>query len=333
MSSETFGQRLRRLRAAAGLSQSRLARLVPISQSSLSRYESDTQAVDDERIAARLDELVGAGGTLRALLHPSAAGLVLSDEDRARIAHHAEHPSRIDGGTVSALADLLAAQRRLDDTLGPEIILPASLAQMDTVRALLPAARGPHRDALAEVAAEYVQFAGWLHAESRGDERAVELLGQAELLADEAGSGILAAQAANFRGYVARQRGNPRGVVRWFLAEHHTPGAHIAQRVGAAAQAAHGYAQLGERDEALRLMDTAGRLLDEAAREEPPRTAYWLTPTFHRLNFGLTHLALADHATAADHFAAGFGGLPADQLDAEWTAEYRHAWNAAENAK
>lgn len=331
--SETFGQRLRRLRAAAGLSQSQLARLVPISQSSLSRYESGSQAIDDAQVAARLDELVGGDGTLRALAHPSASELVLTDDDRDRIARHLEHPSRIDGGTVSALADLLAAQRRLDDTLGPEIILPASMSQMETVRALLPSARGPHREALAEVAAEYVQFAGWLHAETRADERAVVLLGQAEELADEAGSGILAAQAANFRGYVARQRGNSRGVVRWFLAEHHTPGAHIAQRVGAAAQAAHGYAQLGERDEALRLMDTAGRLLDEAVREDAPRTAYWLTPTFHRLNFGLTHLALADHATAADHFATGFGGLPDDQQGAEWTVEYRQAWDAARDAQ
>lgn len=331
--SETFGQRLRRLRCAAGLSQSQLARLVPISQSSLSRYESDTQAVDDQAVAARLDELLGAAGTLRALAYPNAAELVLTDDDRERIARHLEHPSRIDGGTVTALGDLLAAQRRLDDVLGPEIIIPGSISQMEILRGLLPHARGPHRAALAEVVAEYVQFIGWLYAETRADERAVALLGQAEELADEAGSGELAAQAANFRGYVARQRGNARGVVRWFLAEHHTPGAHVAQRVGAAAQAAHGYARLGERDEALRLMDVAGRLLDEAARLDPPRTAYWLTPTFHRLNFGLTHLALADHATAADHFVAGFAGLPEDQQRAEWTAEYRLAWDAAREAR
>ncbi|WP_307831970.1 helix-turn-helix transcriptional regulator [Prauserella cavernicola] len=42
---ETFGQRLRRLRSEAGLSQSQLARMVPISQASLSRYESERQAV------------------------------------------------------------------------------------------------------------------------------------------------------------------------------------------------------------------------------------------------------------------------------------------------
>ncbi|WP_141999957.1 helix-turn-helix transcriptional regulator [Amycolatopsis cihanbeyliensis] len=41
--SEGFGQALRRLRQAAGLSQPELARRVPISQSSLSRYEWRTR--------------------------------------------------------------------------------------------------------------------------------------------------------------------------------------------------------------------------------------------------------------------------------------------------
>lgn len=117
--------------------------------------------------------------------------------------------------------------------------------------------------------------------------------------------------------------------MRWFLTEFQTPGAHIAQRVGAAAQAAQGYGMLGERDEALRLLDTAGDLIDQAAREEPPATAYWLTPTFHHLNIGLAHLALADYAAAADHLVTRLDGLPEDQQSAEWTGEYRAALESA----
>jgi transcriptional regulator with XRE-family HTH domain len=66
---ETFGQALRRLREEAGMSQPQLARLAHISQSSLSRYESDLQGVSS-RMAARLDSLVRAGGELSALLSP-----------------------------------------------------------------------------------------------------------------------------------------------------------------------------------------------------------------------------------------------------------------------
>ncbi|WP_007024436.1 helix-turn-helix transcriptional regulator [Saccharomonospora iraqiensis] len=327
---DSFGQTLRRLREAAGLSQPELARRVPISQSSLSRYESDRQAVAPE-VAARLDDVLGAGGSLVAARPPSA-GEVLTRDDRDRIAHHISYPSRVDGCTVRALADLLAAQRRLDDTLGPTPLISSTLAQVDTVTGMARHATGTHRDDLLEVAAEWVQFAGWLHAEARHDGEATRFLAEAEHLADAAGSGILAAQAANFRGYLARQQGNARGVVRWFLAEHLTPGAHIAQRVGAAAQAAHGHALLGERDTALRLLDVAGGLLDDAAREDPPRTAYWLTPTFHRLNLGLAHLALGDHHTATDHLAAGLDALPPDQQTAEWTREYRSALDTAHSA-
>lgn len=97
----------------------------------------------------------------------------------------------------------------------------------DIVTGMVSQARGAHRGELVKVAAEYVQFAGWLHAETRHDPEAAHLLTDAEELADEADDGTLAAQVANFRGYLARQRGNARGVVRWFLAEHNTPGAQL----------------------------------------------------------------------------------------------------------
>jgi transcriptional regulator with XRE-family HTH domain len=328
---ETFGEALRRLREAAGLSQPQLAKRVPISQASLSRYEHGRQAVDP-RTADRLDELLNAGGALRAVLPADAVELALTADDRARVAHTLDHPSRIDRPAVSALGAVLAAQRRLDDALGPRLILPATMAQLATVTDLLRNAGGPHRDALAEVVAEYTQFAGWLNAEVRNDHQAVRLLTEAEQLADEVDNGTLAAQAANFKGWLARQQQRPRAVVRWFSAAHHTPGAHAAQRVGDAAQAAQGYADLGKRDEARRMLDVAGSLLDVAAREQPPGTAYWLTPTFHRLNIGLAHLSLGEHTDAADHIAAGLDGLPAEQQDAQWSVEYRQALDTARSA-
>jgi transcriptional regulator with XRE-family HTH domain len=327
---ESFGAKLRRLRRAAGLSQPRLAKLVPISQTSLSRYEHDKQAVDPI-VADRLDELLNAGGQLRGSL-PERATDVLTSDDRSRIRHSLRYPSRVDAATVTALAEVLAAQRRLDDTLGPALILRATLEQQVTVTGMLRHAEGPHRDALAAVVAQYAQFEGWLHAELRHDRAAVRLLGDAERLADELGDGELAAQAANFRGWLARQQGSPLAVVRWFLAAHHTPGAHPAQRLGDAAQAAQGYATLGERDEARRLLGVAVDLIEVADRELPPDTAYWLTPTYHRLNIGLAHLALDEHNPAAAHLSAGLASLPAEQAGAEWTREYQAALSVAREA-
>lgn len=319
--SETFGDALRRLRQQAGLSQPEVARRVPISQSSLSRYESGLQAVD-EPTAARLGEVLGARGELLQFFPQLDVGPLNADE-RDRIAYSARFPSRIDTAAIDALSASLAAQRRLDDVIGPEPLIPASLAQTAMVTRLLREVEGPHRLELAKVASEHVQFAGWLHAEVRRDADAVRLLTEAEDLADEGDDGTLAAQAANFKGYLARQQGRPRAMVRWFMNAFQAPGAHVSQRIGDAIQAAQGYARLDERDTALRLLDTADGMLDVAAREEPPGTAYWLTPTFHRLNSGLAHLALGDYANAVDHLRTGLDNLPADQQGAEWTDEYR----------
>lgn len=331
MVDESFGDALRRLRAAAGLSQPALARLVHVSQSSLSRYESGLQAVD-EPTADLLDKALGAGGTLLALLPAAELGPLTTDE-RDRIAYGMKYPGRLDAATVDALADSLAAQRRLDDVIGPKPLIPATLAQTAMVTGLLREAEGPSRTALLRVAAEYVQFAGWLHASARNDRDAVSMLADAEDLADEADDGTLAAQAANFRGYLARQQGRSRAVIRWFMTAHLTPGASTAQRIGDAAQAAQGYAGVGEADTARHLLDTAGGLLEKSAREDPPGTAYWLVGDFHRLNIGLAHLALGDHDDAVDHLGTGLANLPPDQQGAEWSKEYRTALEQAEASR
>ncbi|MFL6145716.1 MAG: helix-turn-helix transcriptional regulator [Labedaea sp.] len=328
---DTFGDALRRLREQAGLSQPGLARQVPISQSSVSRYESGLQA-PDEVTAARLDEILGARGELLQLLTEFDVGPLNADE-RERIAYSVRFPSRIDAATIDALAESLAAQRRLDDVIGPEPLIPASLAQMAMVTRVLREVDGPHRLDLTKVASEHVQFAGWLHAEARRDAEAVRLLTDAEDLADEADDGTLAAQAANFKGYLARQQGRPRAMVRWFLNAFHAPGAHVSQRIGDAIQAAQGYARLNERERALQLLDTADGMLDEAVHEEPPGTAYWLTPTFHRLNSGLAHLALGDYANAVDHLRTGLANLPDGQQGAEWTNEFREGMEQANAAR
>ncbi len=330
--SETFGQALRRLRLAAGLSQPALARKVHVDQGSVSRYENDRQS-PAPNVVHHLDDVLGSGEQLRLLASGNTAPDVLNLDDCERLGRVFEHPRRLDGGTVTALAEVLAAQRRLDDVLGPEPLITATLAHMSTASNLVRQVSGPHREALAEVAAEWVQFAGWLHAEARRDQEALRLLAAAEHAADEIGNGALAAQAANFRGYVARQQENWRGVARWFLTEHHTPGASIHQRVGAAAQAAHGVGQLGDLEVARRLLDIADGLLEESGRHPAPRTAYWLSPTFHSLNLGLAHLALASYDTAADHLGTGLDGLPVDQHDAMWTGEYRKALERARVAR
>ncbi|GAB3808094.1 helix-turn-helix domain-containing protein [Micromonospora zhanjiangensis] len=321
-----FPARLRELRTARGLSVRDLARRAHFSKTHVHDLETGRHRPTLDA-ARHLDDVLEAGGTLAALVIPPPA--VTTPDDDERIGYVLARPSRLDAASVRALADTLAAQRRLDDALPAPVMLPWAVPQWRTVVELARQAGGPQAAELHPVAAEWTQFVGWLHAEARNDAEAIRVLTDAADQADAVDSGPLAAQVENFRGYLERQRGNARGIVRHFLTAYHTPGATALQRVGDAVQAAHGYALLGDPAAARRLLGEASDLTDAAESETAPAAAYWLTPTFSRMGIGLAHQALGDNVTAADNLRAGLDSLPADQRDAEWTTEYRQALASA----
>jgi transcriptional regulator with XRE-family HTH domain len=321
---DDFADLVRRALHDRGYSMRAAAHAINYDLAYLSRVLNGKQQ-PSPKLAKALDDLLGADGAL--------AGTVLDADDLSRVADSVAKPYLLDAGTVDALAGVLSAYRRLDDTVHARVAIPAALAQMREVTRLLKDSRGPHRDRLAEVASEFVQFGGWLLAQDRQDVKAVRLLNEAVDLADEIGNGTLAAQALNFKGYLARRQGRPQGVARWYSAAAFTPGAHPAQRLGDMLQAAAGLAELGATDEALRMMENAERLTDVAAAVPPPETAYWLTPEFNRLNMGLASLGLGRYGDAVDHITAGLEGLPDELRDAPWTWEHRDALRRAAEAR
>ncbi|WP_434742582.1 helix-turn-helix domain-containing protein [Micromonospora sp. SH-82] len=321
-----FPTHLSRLRTRCGMSLRDLARHIHCSKSYVHDLESG-RARPTRAVATQLDRVLQAAGVLAAMVVDTPA--VTTPDDDQRIAYVAAHPTRLDVQTVALLADVLAAQRRLDDVVAATLMLPSAVPQWRVTQDLAAEAQGQHATELRAIAAEWTQFVGWLRAEARHDAEAVRVLIEAADQADAVGSGVLAAQAENFRGYVERQRGNARGIVRHFLAAYQTPGASPLQRIGDGVQAAHGYALLGDRNSAERLLHEASDLTEQADSEVVPPSAYWLTPTFGRMNIGLAHLALGNATAAADNLQAGLGGLPFDQRDAEWAQEY---WGALTTA-
>ena len=253
----------------------------------------------------------------------------LDEEALGRVHWLVNQAGRVDASSVNAFARILAAHRRLDDVVGAQALVELTRAQARTATMLADQARGPHAHALRLVAAEWVQFDGWLHASTGRFKTALPLLDQAEAAAQELNAPTLLAQARNFRAYIHRRRGDVPGLVLHFRAAYTTAGAHPAQRVGDAIQAAHGHALLGERDQARRLLEEASALAETAEGMAPPRTAYWLTPTFQHLSLGLAHLGLGEKDVAADRLRTGLDGLPPDQQNADWTKEYRQALSQA----
>lgn len=302
----------------SGYSMTAAARAINYDLAYLSRVLNGKQG-PSPRLAHALDKLVGAGGTL--------ADVALNAEEASRVGHAVARPSRLDAATVTALGDVLAAQRRLEDRIGAGPLSAPTLAQLENVALLAKEGRGPQRSAMLAVAAEWHQYAGWLHASVRSDSEALRLLSMAEDLSDEAGDGIVAAVAVSFKGYVARQRGNYRGVVRASYAALNTPGGHPAQQAFDTLQAATGHAGLGDRERARRLLGEAAEASTRIG--EPPGILYWYSPEFFQMNIGMVSLSLGDQRMAAACLDEGLRGLPTEQQGADWTQEYRSALREA----
>lgn len=320
-----FPTRVRELRHERGLSLRDLAGAAYIGKSTLSEIENGHHAPCPET-ALHLDRALDAAGELAAMVTMAPEP---DPEHQARVQYVVSQPMRLDRKAVDALGEVLAAHRRLDDVLDAQMLLSAADAEWRTVSQLADQARGPAVAEMRRLAATWTQYYGWLLAEARRDADAVRVLIEAGEQADAVDDGQLASQVENFRGYLERQRGNPRGIVRHFIAAYHTPGSSILQRVGDAAQAAHGFALLGDRSRAEQLLGEASDLTESADGVPAPEIAYWLSPGFTRMGIGLVWLALGDNTRAADHLRSGLESLPAGFADAEWAQEYRTALDEA----
>ncbi|MDH2388730.1 helix-turn-helix transcriptional regulator [Streptomyces sp. HNM0663] len=339
-----FSDLARRALRDNGYSMRAAARATGYDVGYLSRVLNGKQKPSPQ-LAEALDHLLGVDGALTELVS------TLNTDDRARFAHCLAHPSRVDDDAVRALGDVLAAQRRLDDALGSAVLLGPTTVQLSTLETLVSeSGKSGNADVglrLRAVVAEWIRFAGWLHASLRKDQEAVRLFVKAEELADEANDPVTAALAISFRGYVARQRGNWPGVVRASIAARESPGAHYVQRTFDTLQAAQGHAGLAEavarmegvgqqrhHEDARRMLDTASSMIENMTGDKaaPPPSVYWYSPTFFRMNIGMVHFGLGDWSEAAENLGAGVAGLPPEHMNAEWTEEYKAALTRAKNA-
>ncbi|WP_326595420.1 helix-turn-helix domain-containing protein [Streptomyces sp. NBC_01803] len=272
--------------------------------------------------AAYLSRVLNGRQAPSAALQRSLTELLDLDEDDERTEYVMLHPTRLDRAAVDALAGALAAQRRADDVVGPMPLLPAAETHRTVLLGLLSHARGPERDALAEVVAEHCAFLGWLHVQMRSD-RAVSVLREGEQIAREIGSGPLIAQSRNFLACHWRTRGDHRQAAQHFDAVTRTEGVHLTQRAANTARAAEQTAKAGDKTAARTLLRAAERLGERAANQTPPEAAYWLRgQAFQLLNQGIAHAAIGDEKTAREHIAAGLAGVAAEHLSAPWISDY-----------
>ncbi|MGH3328800.1 MAG: helix-turn-helix domain-containing protein [Streptomycetales bacterium] len=212
---------------------------------------------------------------------PRNGGPITPDEEE-RLVAAARAPSRLDARAVDSLATVLAEQRLLEDHIGSEPLVEPVRAQLATLERLVTDARGPVRSRVLDVAAQWAQFAGWLHTTTGRLAEAYPMYDRALEWTTEADDPNMIATALSMKGHAAWVAGKAGPVVGLSQAAQRSSAASPGVRALAAQQEARGYAMMGEGDSTDRKLDAATTLILLAAehREDEPAWVYFFNPDF-----------------------------------------------------
>lgn len=323
---QNFARVLRQLRAETGMSQRQLARQVPISQATLSRYESGSIAAD-AGTAARLDELLGAGGRL----HLLTAGD--DDVDQERLSYVRCRPRTVDRATLDSMSAVLASTRTLEDMIGAAPVLQPVRGHLRFVETLVRDAHGPIRRDVVDQAGQWAEFAGWLHTAVERYDEAGRWFSRSLEWSIEAEDDDLAATVWSFKGHVAWLLGHPGPTIGLSQVARRYRGIYTGQLAYDTLQEARGHAALGDTCQVERLVDESRHLADDAVTTLPgaPPWHYYRSPAFWDLERGRALYMLPGRAQKAiDHLTAGLEALPPEQTSADWVSAYRRDLEAAQ---
>lgn len=324
-----FGDELRRLLGGRGMTLREAARRAHCDSGYLSKLARGERPPPGPALAATLDRLLRADGALVAAAAAARPDDIPGPEGRAQIAHARHQPRRVSTGAVDALAAVLAVQRHAEDVLGSAAVLPAVSVQLNqTITPMVIGARGPLRPAVVEMAAQWAQYAGWLHASQRQAGAASRLFDRGLEWAVEAASVNLISEIVSMKGQLAWMVGQPGPVIGLSQAAQRGDGLYPGQVAISAAQEARGHAMAGDGAEAERKLALALQRVQDAAdrADEAPPWLYYHSPAFWDMQRGLVYRHLAHDARyyglAVRALSEGHAGLPADQRSSDWGAVF-----------
>jgi transcriptional regulator with XRE-family HTH domain len=329
-----FGAEVRRFMAERGMSLRGLARAAHYDPSHLSKVLNGHKPASPY-LAVRLDDALGAGGTLmtlvsrRTVLTGTAAIAtipLLGTLDAERLEWAQRHPPRIDSGVVESLAIVLAAQRRAEDSAGPRAVMKPVLAQLAEIEDLVRQARGPLRPALVEVAQQWAQYGAYLHRDNGNPAGDRALLSQALEWAEEVGDRTMTATVFVQLGNMALAAGELGTAIGLAQAAQRDKTVDAGQRAEGTDLEARTHAQAGDTAAAERKIDETADLAGQLTERTQDRHQwlYWMTPAFFECTRGAAFGLLADEPRyrerAVAALEAGYAGLPDDQRSSAWTA-------------
>lgn len=299
--------RLAERRKSVGLSQERLAELLGVDPVTVRRWErADTnpQPWHRPRLAKALRVSIDDLAILLVDVQDPGAPAVAHESDR--VEQVLEGHTRVDQTVVGHFARLLSEQRRLEDTIGGQPLLPVVLRQMETVQSLRFAARGELFDQVLALAASHAQFVAWMCQDGGNSPRAVEYYSLAHDLAVEASDADMVATTLSMKAHVAWSSSEPLRCQRFGEAAAATPGASPMVRGMAVQMSARGLAMQSNHS-ARQVLDEAATLL--SAVIDMPDWMYFYGDVWLTLQAGMIESHLHSWARATAFYRDGLGRL------------------------
>lgn len=318
-----FPALLASLIVADGHSHRAVADAANISRSYLSELVNG-KTMPSRSVAAALDAALSAKGRLTALVAPAG-----TDSDLDRLAAAVDNLRNVNAATVESLERVLAAQRTVDDTMGSTALIGPVVSQLEAITGMLLTCTGPTRAPLVYVAAQFGQFAGWLHLSAAKWDGARDWFRTAMEWAQEVGDPDLIATILSYQGHLAWLRSQPGPALGLSLAALRDERVYPGQRAYDAYAVARAHALLGDLPACDVMLEQADGLAEATAAWDgvTPPWQYYRQPWFWLLERGLTQLHAARWVNARAERAvadlrAGLDGMPAELRRADWAAEY-----------
>lgn len=293
-----FGDELRRRRVAAGLSLRDLSCLVHYSRGHLSKVETG-RAIASIELVRLCDSALGSGGTLvgmaasalgrrQAASRKKEGGPLVSGDLGMRwpvplvrddlmpygmpmIAIAIPSPDRISSSQAESAATtftvLFSQLRQLGQQVFPAALLPALIAQTQTLRGLAAAARNPARSVLLGLTARYAEYTGWIAQEMGDDHAALWWTDGAVRMAEAAGQPEMGAYALVRRALVGMYRGDAAETIDLARMAQADPRASERVRGLAALREAQGYALTADSGPCHKALERGREHLARAAND------------------------------------------------------------------
>ncbi len=257
-----------------------------------------------------------------------AVDYALSLDDEERIIRAIRRPARIDSSVATSLARLLVAHRETEDVIGSAPLVKPVKAQLDMLESLVKESRGPSRPDIIDTAAQWAEYAGWIHASTGHSSQALGWFDRAIEWSAEAGNFSLAAHSLSFKGYVYFMLGQINSMTGVAEAAQKDSSAWVGQRGYDAYWEARGLAIQGDPGAAVRkIHEGEDRILlaNDQIDDRPPWN-YYSTPAFYALERGLVYRFLGRDNHAYNNEAIASLNMALDEVgearSSEWAADY-----------